>query len=92
MLIFYKQQSYSSQIVTKKAKITTFFFMKNSNNIILVLVLFIWFQFIHQIEHKRWICWHLFLFQDMYLVNFNPKEYHSGLVSFKAKINIFSHF
>ena len=37
MLIFYKQQSYFSQIASKKAKITIFFFMKNSknNNIIL---------------------------------------------------------
>jgi hypothetical protein len=37
MLIFYKQQSYFSQIVSKKAKITILFFMKNfkSNNIIL---------------------------------------------------------
>ena len=37
MLIFYKQQSYSSQIVSKKAKITILSFMKNSknNNIIL---------------------------------------------------------
>ena len=37
MLSFYKQQSYFSQIVSKKAKITISFFMKNSknNNIIL---------------------------------------------------------
>ena len=37
MLSFYKQQSYFSQIVSKKAKITILFFMKNSknNNIIL---------------------------------------------------------
>ena len=37
MLSFYKQPSYFSQIVSKKAKITTSFFMKNSksNNIIL---------------------------------------------------------
>jgi hypothetical protein len=36
MLIFYKQQSYFSQIISKKANITIFF-MKNSsdNNIIL---------------------------------------------------------
>ena len=37
---FYKQQTYSSQIVSEKAKITILFFMKNSknNNIIFVLV------------------------------------------------------
>ena len=37
LLSFYKQQSYFSQIVSKKAKITISFFMKNSknNNIIL---------------------------------------------------------
>ena len=37
MLCFYKQQSYFSQIVSKKAKIIISFFMKNSknNNIIL---------------------------------------------------------
>ena len=37
MPCFYKQQSYFSQIVSKKAKITIYFFMKNSknNNIIL---------------------------------------------------------
>ena len=37
MLSFYKQQSYFSQIDSKKAKITISFFMKNSknNNIIL---------------------------------------------------------
>ena len=37
MSSFYKQQSYFSQIVSKKAKITISFFMKNSknNNIIL---------------------------------------------------------
>ena len=37
MLRFYKQQSYFSQIVSKKANITISFFMKNSknNNIIL---------------------------------------------------------
>ena len=36
---FYKQQTYSSQIVSKKAKITILFFTKNSknNNIILVI-------------------------------------------------------
>ena len=32
MLSFYKQQSYFSQIVSKKAKITISFFMKNSKN------------------------------------------------------------
>ena len=32
MLIFYKQQSYFSQIASKKAKITITFFMKNSKN------------------------------------------------------------
>ena len=32
MLSFYKQQSYFSQIVSKKAKITISFCMKNSNN------------------------------------------------------------
>ena len=32
MLIFYKQQLYFSQILSKKAKITLLFFMKNSNN------------------------------------------------------------
>ena len=32
MLSFYKQQSYFSQIVSKKAKITISFAMKNSNN------------------------------------------------------------
>ena len=39
MLNFYKQQSYFSQIVSKKAKITILFIMKNSknNNIILGL-------------------------------------------------------
>ena len=31
-LIFYKQQSYFSQIASKKAKITITFFMKNSKN------------------------------------------------------------
>ena len=38
--MFYKQQSYFSQIVSKKAKLTILFFKKNSknNNIILVLV------------------------------------------------------
>ena len=55
MLSFYKQQSYFSQIVSKKAKITILFFIKNSknNNIILCLI-----------EHKsifissiRWINW-----------------------------------
>ena len=37
MLIFYKQESYFSQIVSKKAKIAISFFTKNSkdNNIIL---------------------------------------------------------
>jgi predicted type IV restriction endonuclease len=37
MLISYKQQSYFSQIVSKKARITILFLMKNSknNNIIL---------------------------------------------------------
>ena len=37
MLSFYKQQTYFSQIVSKKAKITISLFMKNSknNNIIL---------------------------------------------------------
>ena len=37
MLSFYKQQSYFSQIVSKKAKITISFFMNDSknNNIIL---------------------------------------------------------
>ena len=37
MLSFYKQQSYFSQIVSKKAKITISFFIKKSknNNIIL---------------------------------------------------------
>ena len=37
MLSFYKQQSYFSQIVSKKAKITISFFLTNSknNNIIL---------------------------------------------------------
>jgi hypothetical protein len=36
MLSYCKQQSYFSQIVSKKAKITIYFFMKNSkdNNII----------------------------------------------------------
>ena len=36
MLSFYKQQSYFSQIISKKDKITIFFVMKNSksNNII----------------------------------------------------------
>ena len=39
LLSFYKQQTYFSQIVSKKAKITILFFMKNSknNNIILVI-------------------------------------------------------
>ena len=32
MLIFYKQQSYFSQLFSKKAKITLLFLMKNSNN------------------------------------------------------------
>jgi hypothetical protein len=32
MLMFYKQQSYFSQIVSKKAKITILFFKKNSKN------------------------------------------------------------
>ena len=38
MLSFYKQQSYFSQIVSKKAKITTSFFMKNSKNNNFILV------------------------------------------------------
>ena len=42
MLIYYKQQSYFSQIVSKEAKITILFW---------VLVLCIWFQFIQRIEH-----------------------------------------
>ena len=39
MLSIYKQQTYFSQIVSKKAKIAILFFMKNSknNNIILVI-------------------------------------------------------
>ena len=32
MLMFYKQQSYFGQIVSKKAKITIIFFMKNFKN------------------------------------------------------------
>ena len=39
MLTFFKQQTYFSQIVSKKAKTTILFYMKNSkyNNIILVI-------------------------------------------------------
>ena len=37
MLLFYKQKSYFSQIITKKAKITISFFMKNSKNTNIVL-------------------------------------------------------
>ena len=37
MLSFYKQQSYFSQIVSKKAKITISFFMKNSKNNTIIL-------------------------------------------------------
>ena len=46
MLSFYKQQSYFSQIVSKKAKITISFFMENSknNNIILGFSLFFGFS------------------------------------------------
>jgi hypothetical protein len=42
MLMFNKQQSYFSQIVSKKAKITILFFMKNSknNNIILGFIFY----------------------------------------------------
>ena len=36
MLSFYKVQSYSSQIVSKKAKILLLFFMKNSKNNIII--------------------------------------------------------
>ena len=34
LLSFYKQQSYFSQIVSKKAQITISFFMKNSNRVL----------------------------------------------------------
>ena len=37
MLMFYKQQSYFSQIVSKKAKITILFFMKNTKNTNIIL-------------------------------------------------------
>jgi hypothetical protein len=37
MLIFYKHQSYFSQIVSKKAKITILFFMKNTKNTNIIL-------------------------------------------------------
>ena len=51
-MFYYKQQSYFSQIVSKKAKITILFFMKNPNTTILCWVLCIWFQYIQRIEHK----------------------------------------
>ena len=50
----YKQQSYFTQIVSKKAKITKLSFMKNNKKIgIWFLVLCIWFQYIQRIEHKK---------------------------------------
>ena len=53
MLNFYKQESHSSQIVSKEAKITISFFMENSksNKIILGFIfLCIWFQFNQRTE------------------------------------------
>ena len=38
MLIFYKQQMYLSQILSKKAKITMLFFMKNSKYISVISI------------------------------------------------------
>ena len=38
MLSFYKQQSYLSQIVSKKAKITVLFLLKNPKNHNIILV------------------------------------------------------
>ena len=45
-LIFNKQQSFFSQIVSKKAKITILFFMKNSNNNTTILG----FSFMHLVS------------------------------------------
>ena len=56
MLIFYKQQSYFSQIVSKKAKITILFFMKNSknNNIIFVISIIIqYFAYLSKGKGKK---------------------------------------
>jgi hypothetical protein len=43
MLSFYKQQSYFSEIVSKKAKITIFLFMKKSKNNNIILGFGFWF-------------------------------------------------
>jgi hypothetical protein len=67
MLMFYKQQSYFSQIVSKIAKITISFSMKNSknNNINLGFSFMYLVQFIQRIEQKSQHFWivptHLFL-------------------------------
>ena len=46
MLSFYKVQSYSSQIVSKKAKILTYFVMKKSKNNSIILGFAYWvFEF-----------------------------------------------
>ena len=46
MLIFYKQQSYFSQIVSKKAQKAILFFMRNSKNNNIILDLYFSFTYL----------------------------------------------